>query len=108
MCKLFEVYEINVDSLEFGRRLLEQVLDFKFTPHSSDCVGDYYHWGKQYGEELVLQENFDASESEYRDARFKNAKFLLCVNLPGNPDQLKSAIAAVPHQVVLLDARSLA
>jgi hypothetical protein len=107
MNKIFDIYGGETNDLQLCREVIQSALGVQLEAHESSYLGNYYRWGKQYGEELILQKNYDESEQEFREERFKDFRTLLYVNLFSDPDEVRRRLAACSDQMVFLERKEL-
>lgn len=107
MKKIFDIYGAEANDLDLFREIIQSALGMQFEAHESSYLGSYYRWGVQYGEEIVLQKNYDDVEKEFREERFKNFAILIYVNLSRDPDGIRKRLSTASSQVVFLERKEL-
>ena len=107
MKKIFDIYGSQINDLQLCLKIIESAFDIQFEAHDSSYLGVYYRWGKKYGEEFILQNNYDESEREFREKRFFNYKTLLYVNLPSDPDGIRKKLSSFANQLIFLERKEL-
>lgn len=90
MMKIFDLYGIQVSSLDEARRLVEPVIGGTFVPHESSYhCGDYYRIDLLDDVSFILQKNHDSLDDMWTEEAFKEMPFLLYVSCYGKADEYK-------------------
>lgn len=92
--KTYDLYGLNVDSLEDARVLVESALSIELVPHESGYhCGAYFRLGNVGREHFVVQKNFDDSDGEWTVPEHKDRPFLLYVNETDRAETIGSLLA---------------
>jgi hypothetical protein len=91
--KIFDLYGLEVPSMDDARALFEEVAHQPLNAHeSSHHCGEYWRLDLPNGGSLILQRNFDDFENEWTEESFKAYPFLLYVSDYPQADKLRSAL----------------
>jgi len=91
--KIFDLYGINVVSLDEAKEAVEGVLKVSLNPHDSSYhCGAYYRLDLPDGGSIILQQNFDEYEDEWTEAGFREMPFLLYVSNHPSPDDVRESM----------------
>ncbi len=77
----YYLFGIREDNLDKAKKLVADVLGIEFSLHDSTYMcGDYFLAEDVGGGSFVLQKNFDPSDGEWTERKFKDFPILLYVN----------------------------
>jgi hypothetical protein len=92
----FDLYGLGFSSLDAARDAIEQTLRITMSPHESSYRGgDYYAFGEDVTENLILQRNYDDISDEWTLPNSKESTYLLYVNNTQRAEELESRLANV-------------